>query len=53
MHSDLIFNINIVMMITIFIDNITFHHIFPSLGMHMATSYEFHILDNARIPHCI
>jgi len=38
MHSDLIFNINIMMTITIFMDNITFHRVFPWLGMHTATS---------------
>jgi len=52
MHSDLIFNINIMIMITIFIDNITFYHVFPRLGIHMATSYEVLILKNASVP-CI
>lgn len=29
MHFDLIFDINILTMITVFINNITFHYIFP------------------------
>lgn len=46
MHSDLIFNINIMSMITIFTDSVTLHHVFPRLGMQMATSHQDHILNN-------